>query len=212
MADETIQDVLATLVNMINNSRKKEDRNQMPMINVPVPKALILKSGNIKENFDKFKQAWNDFMIASGFNCRSELEKKALLRSVIGEDGLELYNSLELDENLETEDILVQMREKATPTVSLVYNRYFFHTATQESDSFDEYLLKLRKLLKNSDYNSSVATLEEHILRDRLIVGIRDEQVGLKFTKKRYGHITRRNKWLQYGRRIKQQTENVYKV
>ncbi|CAO1294317.1 unnamed protein product, partial [Diamesa hyperborea] len=81
-------------------------------------------SGNIKDNFDKFEQAWNDFMVASGFSSRSELEKKALLRSVIGEDGLELYNSLNLDQNLETVEILKQMREKATPTVRLVYNRY----------------------------------------------------------------------------------------
>ena len=217
MEKETLQDVLATLVGLINDSRKTEEKNQMPMINVPVPKALILKSGNIKDNFDKFEQSWNDFMIASGFNCRSEVEKKALLRSVIGEDGLELYNSLNLDENLETKEILVQMREKATPTVSLVYNRYLFHTATQESDSFDEYLLKLRKLLKNSDYNSSVATLEEHILRDRLIVGIKDEQVGLKFTKNNKVTLQDvingcRIEEESNKRRIKQQAENVYKV
>ena len=52
MEKETLQDVLSTLVDLINGSRK-EERNQMPMVNVPVPKALILKSGSIKENFDK---------------------------------------------------------------------------------------------------------------------------------------------------------------
>ena len=91
-----MQDILATLMNSINDSRKEEKLNQVPIINVPVLKALILKTGCVKENFDKFEQAWNVFSIAKGFGNRSELEKKALRRSVIGEEGL--YYSLGLDD------------------------------------------------------------------------------------------------------------------
>ena len=212
-----IQEILATLVNLINDSKKDEKCNQVPIVNVPVPKALMLKTGCVKENFDKFEQGWNDFLIASGFVNRSEIEKKALLRSVIGEEGLELYNSLGLDENLNSTEVIVQMRERATPASSLVYNRYLFHTCKQDTDSFDDYLLKLRKLLKNCDYNSSAPTLEEHILRDRLIVGIKDEQLGVKFTKNNVVTLQDVIKGCRIEeesnkRLLKQQTENVYKM
>jgi uncharacterized lipoprotein YehR (DUF1307 family) len=61
---------------------------------VPIPKPLSL-IGNVKENWKKFSSAWNNYEIATGYVKKDDKVRVAALLSVVGEEGVELYNTFE---------------------------------------------------------------------------------------------------------------------
>lgn len=61
------------------------------------PEPLIL-DGNVSENWKKFWQRFDLFMKAADLNTKDDDRKIAVLLNLIGDDGLELYNSFTLSE------------------------------------------------------------------------------------------------------------------
>ena len=60
---------------------------------------------------------------------------------------------------------------------NIIYERAKFNTRDQkESETADEYITALYELIETCEYG----TLKEEILRDRLVVGIRDKRVSEK--------------------------------
>ena len=56
--------------------------------------------------------------------------------------------------------------------VNVTYERYRFNKRTQDDgERFDVYLSELRRLVKSCNF----AAMEESMLRDRIVVGIRDD-------------------------------------
>ena len=64
-----------------------------------MPKALWTNR-NLATNWKKFKCAWENYAIVARINQFEEEFQKAAFLSVIGEDGLELFNGM----NLKPED------------------------------------------------------------------------------------------------------------
>ena len=63
--------------------------------NIPVPKELNLHDGDIAENWKKFEKAWKRYEIAVGLQSKTDEERVAVLLTIIGEEGVELYETLE---------------------------------------------------------------------------------------------------------------------
>jgi len=56
--------------------------------------------GNMRENWKRFKQLFDIYLLASGWN-KSDDRKIAILLNLIGEDALEVYNTFKRQVNQE---------------------------------------------------------------------------------------------------------------
>lgn len=151
---------------------------------VPVPDKLDLASGSKLENLERFKREFQDYLLASGREKDPENEKAALLRASIGKEGRDLIYTIQFDNDEPTvDDIFGKLKEKIVPVDYIVYARYEFQTTNQGDETFDDYLLKLQKLLKSANYEKSKNSLNDDILRDRIVVGVKNVELRRKLLK-----------------------------
>lgn len=73
-----------------------------------------------------------------------------------------------------------------SPKKGLLSKRYLFNTRNQnDTETFNQYLDELRKLIKNCDFKDQ----EDDILRDRIVMGIKDNEIReqlLELTEEEY--------------------------
>lgn len=142
-------------------------------LSIPFPKPMIIKTGDIMENFKFFQLQWNNYLVASGTNTKSEEVKKSTLLAAIGDDCLKLYQNMSLTESDHESEktLLAAIGCHLTPVVNKRYERAMFNFATQKpKEGFVAYLIRLRGLIKNCQFGE----LEEDLLVDKIICSIRD--------------------------------------
>ncbi|XP_052748238.1 uncharacterized protein LOC128200096 [Galleria mellonella] len=97
--------------------------------------------------------------------------------NLIGPDGFDVYQTFTFDEDSERDDVAVLMKKfdnyfGTKPNVTLM--RYKFFTRNQdEGESIQQYVTALRLLSKTCEFT----TLEEELIRDRIVCGIRHSTV-----------------------------------
>ena len=65
------------------------------------------------------------------------------------------------------------MTEHFEPKRNITYEPYVFNTVSQDEDeSFDQFLNRLQELMTTCNFS----TLEEEMMRDRIVIGIRDNR------------------------------------
>jgi hypothetical protein len=149
---------------------------------VPAPKPLSL-SGDKKENLLAFRHAWTNYLIASGLENKFERDKIANLQILLGTEAYLYIKNLPLtaDDQSTAEKILDALERHLLPEINVIYERAMFNTAKQEpGETADEYVNRLRKLIKNCKY----ADLADEFLRDRIVVSIRDRGLQKHFYEK----------------------------
>ena len=118
-------------------------------------------------------------MSATGLNATSVPKKKqaAILLNIAGEEAIGVFNTFTFAEDNDKDDpeaILAKFQNYCEPKKNITYERHIFNTRVQQvSQSFDVYLTELRVQAKRCAYG----TLQDELIRDRLVVGIRDDKV-----------------------------------
>lgn len=85
-------------------------------------------------------------------------------------------------EKTTAERVLQLIGERIKSDRNLLYDRYMFHSCNQqEEESFDDYYLRLKKILDVCTYNQKV--IAEEMLRDRIVFGVKDVSLKRKFLK-----------------------------
>lgn len=69
------------------------------------PEPLQL-DGNIAENWKKFSQKIDNFMIAAGFSTKPDDKKLAVFLNLIGDDALDLYNTFDFGTQVKTLELV----------------------------------------------------------------------------------------------------------
>lgn len=141
--------------------------------NIPLPRGIVVTEGDLSMNVKHFKQMWNNYLIASGLKYKPEDEKIAVLLIAIGEDCFKLYQNFPLraEDSTTCEKLLEAIETNLTPQVNKRYERAIFNTTIQdEHENIDQYINRLRGLIKNCQYGE----IEEELLLDRIIVSIKD--------------------------------------
>ncbi|KAK4886965.1 hypothetical protein RN001_003236 [Aquatica leii] len=138
------------------------------------PEPLVL-DGNISENWRKFVQRFDLFMTATDLDNKREEKKIAVFLNLIGEEGLELYNTFTF-ENTQVKTlkkIKDKFQEYCAPRKNVIFERYKFNTILQvEGQSFDNFVTELRKAVKTTEYTS-----QDEMVRDRIVMGIYDKTI-----------------------------------
>lgn len=91
----------------------------------------------------------------------------------MGTDTKEVLTYLVLSEDNKGK-VKDALEEYYVPKANVIYERYVFRSATQQSrETFDAYFARLRKLMASCNYQA----LEEEMLRDNKVCGIQDDAV-----------------------------------
>ena len=150
------------------------------MLPQAVPRLPLSLKDNKAENWKLWKQMWSNFLVMSQLSDQPEPYKIALFQSNIGPDALVLYNSMSFTEgeNDTVEKIIKKFDEWVIVIINKTYERYIFNSRSQwEGESIDDFVTALRTLSQNCNFCECSS---DTLLRDRIIVGIRDNGVRKK--------------------------------
>lgn len=150
---------------------------------IPHPAALKL-SGNISNEWKRFKSQWQNYEIATDVGNESTAKRAAIFLACIGTEAFEQFQTFELSaaDSRKIEKVIEAFERYFVGQTNVTYERYVFNRRTQETDeTFDAFFSDLRKLVKSCEYG----TLEESIIRDRIVIGIRDDSTRKKLLQTR---------------------------
>ena len=143
--------------------------------NLHPPEKLLL-TGNLKDNFRKFKQQFEIYITAAGISNSTENIKCATLLHVIGPDAIEIFNTFRWNEEGDNEGddkkmskVLSKFEKYCTPKCNVTYERHQFNTRNQkEGESIDSYVTELRILSKSCEFGD----LSDSLIKDRIVCGV----------------------------------------
>ena len=93
------------------------------------PDELVI-AGNIAENWRKFKQEFESYMLAAGYDTKPPKQKIALLLHVARKQTIEVYNtfSFTAEEEGKYESVIEEFSAYCNPKKNEIYERYVFHS------------------------------------------------------------------------------------
>lgn len=139
------------------------------------PKPLVI--GHDLDMAKEWKQQYEYFEIATGLNTKPENIQFATFMSAVVYAAIQIYNSLPGSPN----NTLKQVKEKFdlyfSPKLNITFERYKFHKILQnDGETIDEYITRLRLQAQNCEFEQ----LSDSILRDQLILGIKNDSLRTK--------------------------------
>jgi hypothetical protein len=103
----------------------------------------------------------------------------------VGTEAYEIYQTFEFDDDNDRSDIdkvIEAFQRHCVGEINVTYERYVFNQRTQSpGETFDVFLADLRRLAKSCEYGD----VEDSILRDRIVVGVRDDATRRKLLQRR---------------------------
>jgi hypothetical protein len=140
------------------------------------PPGLLLE-GNVADNWEKFKQRLDLYMIASAYDEKPEKVQASLFLHIIGPAALEVFNTFEFEADTDKEK-LAKVKEKfeayCKPKRNVTFERHVFFTRNQrEGEGIDRWVTDLRKLSSSCEFG----VLRDSLIKDMLVLGLSDKGV-----------------------------------
>ena len=135
---------------------------------------------NVSEQWKSFKRAWELFALATQLDSKPEPVQVATFLTVCGPQAQRIFATLTFQDNEKDRlaPLIQKFDEYCEPRKNIIVNRYMFNARQQTpQESASEYITVLKSLLQNCDYP---AALEDELLRDRLVCGIRNASLREK--------------------------------
>ena len=156
------------------NTHQEDITGDGAALGLPPPEPLDLSGGNVSENWRKFKQKYTNYEIATGINTKESATRVATLLTVIGNDAIDVFNTLTWDaegDDKKIDKVLQKFEEHCEPRKNISYERFKFFSRAQESgETIDQYVTVLRKLSETCEFS----TLKNSLIKDRIVLGITD--------------------------------------
>ena len=132
-------------------------------------------TGDVAENWRRWKQRWNLYSTASGASEKPESTQCAIFLHMIGEDALSVYDTFQIptDEIDKVLPLIQRFDEHFAPQKNVTYQRYLFNTCTQDGRPFNEFLVDLKNKARTCEFG----ILENSLIRDRIICGLDDKTI-----------------------------------
>jgi len=153
------------------------------------PEALSF-TGNVDVNWKSFKQRFDLYLLAIGAETKSDARKNALLLTCAGQQAMDVYNTLELPDEVEIkpatgedaavlqgpkyETVLKAFDNYCAPKTNETYERYIFRCRRQkEGETFDSFVTDLKLKGRTCDYGEK---RDSHI-RDQIVYGVLSDKL-----------------------------------
>jgi len=157
-----------------------------PVPGIKAPPPLICEAKHIVDNWKLFKQKWNNYAIITDLKVQPAEYQVALFLHTLGDEALKIYNRLQFikpESERTIKDIIDAFDKFAVGETNETYERFVFNQHSQkEGEPFEVYLSSLRQLIKSCNYCDSCI---ESILRDRIVLGVRDLETQSALLKER---------------------------
>ena len=131
------------------------------------------------DDWQRWKRRFQQFREASGLSEASEKKQISTLLYCLGEEAEAVLASTNAtaDDRKEYGSILAKFDSFFQVRKNVIYERARFNRRNQQSgESSEEYIMALYSLAENCEYGA----MEEEMIRDRLVVGIRDTALSEK--------------------------------
>lgn len=164
--------------------------------------------GNVAENFKRFKQNVEIYLQATGKQSKPDEVKVAIFLNLIGEEGVEIFNTLALTEEdrKNYSKVVKEFENYTSPQKNIVYERFKFFTRKQEvAESFDHFLTDLKKLAASCEFEGQ----KDGLIRDRIVLGINDKALQEKLLAKQNLDLSRAEAECRSWELTKCQVKNV---
>ena len=161
---------------------RNEPRGQQRQFtaNVPAPEKMCLE-GNLSQNWKRFRRQFENYAIASRLNREEDQEYQvSVFLAVFGPDACEIFDNIKFDDEDDKNDlqkVMEKLQDFFVGDTHEAFESYKFHLRKQEaSESIEGYIAALRKLAKTCNFDK----LEERLIRDQVVVGVREEGLRQK--------------------------------
>ena len=159
------------------------------MNQLPPPKPLSFIR-NVAENWRRWIQQFRLYLNATGFDKKPAQVQCSTLLTVAGEEAFEIFNTFGLsDEDKVKIDVVIKKYEEyCTPKKNVTYKQHVFNTRAQgATEGIDAYVTELRKLARNCEFGE----LHDSIIRDRVVCGIRSNEVRKRLLREKELNLER---------------------
>ena len=108
----------------------------------------------------------------------TSVQKHALLKNCIGEDGLGIISGLTYDKTKDPyTDLVAALTTYFVPKTNLTYERFRFRSLRQ-TDGIQSFVNELHSIGKNCDFeNSKIDTVYNQNVRDQFLIGLRSDNL-----------------------------------
>lgn len=142
--------------------------------NIPPPSPLKL-GGDIAADWERFRYEWANYEIAADLTEIAANKRAARFLACVGSAAHSVFRTFKFEDAGDTSDIekiIDAFQKHCVGEANVTYERYIFHQRVQQiGENFDDFVADLRKLARTCEF----AQLEDSLIRDRIVIGIRDE-------------------------------------
>ena len=148
--------------------------------NIPFPAPLKVTAGSLTAaEWKRFSGQWHNYVIATDLERESKAKRAAILLSCIGADAYENFETLDFsaEDKKDVDRVIQALGDHCVGETNVTYERYLFNQRVQDTgESFDTFYADLKRRIRTCDYGE----LQDSILRDRIVCGLRDEATRRK--------------------------------
>ncbi|XP_063387033.1 uncharacterized protein LOC134673008 [Cydia fagiglandana] len=151
----------------------------MSAVEYKMPEGLNLEDiDNCWPQWQRFKLAFRNFVLAAGLERISETRKAAILINCVGHEAQELYfNVLKVEDKDKLEEVIEVFDDYFKPKQNEIINRFNLNKRNQEEgETFDAFYTAIRKVAENCNYGDQ----KEKMLRDKIVIGVREQRIQQK--------------------------------
>ena len=131
------------------------------------------------DNWPKWKKRFEQFRVASGLSKEDEPRQVSTLLYCLGEEADDVLTSTNIkdDDRKKYDAVIAKFDAFFQVRKNVIFERARFNRRNQlEGESIEQYITALYRLVDTCEYG----TLKKEMLRDRIVVGIRDAHMSEK--------------------------------
>ena len=149
------------------------------------PEPFDFAASDLATEWKQWRKRVTWFLLATRKEETDDEVKIGVVLTLLGKEGVRIYDSFvfaTVGDAKKLKPVLDKFDSFFKPLHSEVFERYKFRIRNQlPGESFDNWMLDLRGLVKNTNYTSLTAiTIEDSMLRDQIVLGILDPTVREK--------------------------------
>ena len=149
------------------------------------PEPLDFSASDLANEWKQWRKRCEWFLVATRKEEDDQEVKVVVVLTLLGKEGMRIYETFVFataGDAKKLKPVLDAFDRFFQPLHSEVFERYRFKIRNQlAGEKFDNWMLDLRCLVKNTNYPSlTAATIKESMLRDQIVLGIFDESVREK--------------------------------
>ncbi|RWS24326.1 hypothetical protein B4U80_10480 [Leptotrombidium deliense] len=150
----------------------EKPRRKMERCRHPAP---LRFDGNVAAEWDRFIDDFEVFALATKLQEEKDTKvQQATFLNIAGPEAQRIFKTLTIDSN-ETDTLKAAVAAFAAyckPKANEIFATFQFHKREQrEGEPFDKFLTDLKLLAKDCNFG----TMEERIIRDKIVIGIRSD-------------------------------------